>query len=39
MIGYEVDQVYGYLKGKYGEKVKFVDKKENIEEPIFIIDL
>jgi len=34
-----VDQVYGYLKGKYGEKVKFVDKKENIEEPIFIIDL
>ena len=34
-----VDQVYGYLKGKYGEKVNFVDKKENIEEPIFIIDL
>ena len=34
-----VDQVYGHLKARYGGKVKFVDKKENIEEPIFIIDL
>ena len=34
-----VDQVYDYLSDAYADKVKFVDKMENITEPFFIVSL
>jgi len=34
-----VDQVYDYLSDAYGDKVKFVDKMENITEPFFVLNL
>ena len=34
-----VEQIYDSLTEKYGNRVKFVDKKENITEPIFIVKL
>jgi len=33
------DQVYDDMIAKYGDKVRFVDKQENITEPIFIVNL
>lgn len=33
------NEVYGYLTEKYGDMVKFVDNKNNITEPIFIVNL
>jgi nucleotide sugar dehydrogenase len=34
-----IDQVYDYLNDTYGDKVKFVDKVENITEPFFMVNL
>jgi nucleotide sugar dehydrogenase len=33
------DQVYDYMTTSYGDRVKFVDKKENITEPYFVVNL
>ena len=33
------DQVYDYVTTCYGDRVKFVDKKENITEPYFVVNL
>ena len=34
-----VEQTFDYLTSKYGDNVKFVDRKENITEPIFVVNL
>lgn len=33
------DQIYDYMTTSYGDRVKFVDKEENITEPYFIVNL
>ncbi len=33
------DQIYDYMTTSYGERVKFVDKQENITEPYFVVNL
>ena len=33
------DQIYDYITTSYGERVKFVDNKENITEPYFVVNL
>ena len=33
------DQVYDRMVYKYGDRVRFVDNKDNITEPIFIVNL
>ena len=33
------DQVYDQMIYKYGDRVRFVDNKDNITEPIFIVNL
>jgi len=33
------DQVYDKMIKKYGDRVRFVDKKENITEPICMVTL
>ena len=33
------DQIYDYMTTSYGERVKFVDKQENITEPHFVVNL
>lgn len=33
------NEVYDYLTEKYNDKVKFVDNRDNITEPIFIVNL
>ena len=33
------DQIYDTMVEKYGDKVRFVDRRDNITEPIFIVDL
>ena len=33
------NEVYDYLTEKYNDRVKFVDNKDNITEPIFIVNL
>jgi UDPglucose 6-dehydrogenase len=33
------DQIYDYMITSYGERVKFVDKQENITEPYFVVNL
>jgi nucleotide sugar dehydrogenase len=34
-----IEQIYDYLTTSYGDRVKFVDKKENITEPYFAVNL
>jgi len=34
-----IEQIYDYLTTSYGDRVKFVDKKENITEPYFVVNL
>jgi nucleotide sugar dehydrogenase len=34
-----VEQTFDYLTNKYGDNVKFVDRIENITEPIFVVNL
>ena len=34
-----IDQIYDYLVTSYGERVKFVDNKDNITEPVFVVQL
>jgi UDPglucose 6-dehydrogenase len=34
-----MEQIYDSLVEKYGDRVKFVDNKENITEPVFIVNL
>ena len=34
-----IDQIYDYLVNSYGERVKFVDNKSNITEPVFVVNL
>ena len=33
------DQIYDYMTTSYGDRVKFVDKQENITEPYFVVNL
>lgn len=33
------DQIYDYMTTSYGDRVKFVDKEENITEPYFVVNL
>jgi nucleotide sugar dehydrogenase len=33
------DQVYDYMTTSYGDRVKFIDKEENITEPYFVVNL
>jgi len=33
------DQIYEYMTTSYGDRVKFVDKEENITEPYFVVNL
>lgn len=33
------DQIYDYVTTSYGDRVKFVDKQENITEPYFVVNL
>jgi nucleotide sugar dehydrogenase len=33
------DQVYDYMTTSYGDRVKFVDREENITEPYFVVNL
>ena len=33
------DQIYDYMITSYGDRVKFVDKEENITEPYFVVNL
>lgn len=34
-----IEQIYDYMTTSYGDRVKFVDKKENITEPYFVVNL
>jgi len=34
-----IDQIYNTLVSKYNDRVKFVDTKENISEPVFIVNV
>jgi nucleotide sugar dehydrogenase len=34
-----IEQIYDYLTTSYGDRVKFVDKKENITKPYFAVNL
>jgi nucleotide sugar dehydrogenase len=34
-----IDQIYDTLVSKYNDRVKFVDTKENISEPVFIVNV
>ena len=34
-----VNQIYDYLVEKYNDRVRFVDNKDNINEPIFVVNL
>lgn len=34
-----IDQIYDSLVEKYNDKVKFVDNKDNITEPVFVVNL
>ena len=33
------DQIYEYMTTSYGDRIKFVDKQENITEPYFVVNL
>lgn len=33
------DQIYDYMTVSYGDRVKFVDRQENITEPYFVVNL